>query len=150
MLTVVRRMFADTDHANPEVRADLLHWGEWITTTLSLSGFRLDAVKHYSESFLRAFIAHLDARLGDRRLFFVAEYWRDDLEVLAKYIKRLGGRVSVFDVPLVSNLARLSGEREPDLRTVFRQTLSLHHPHNAVTFVQNHDTASPKTSPLSP
>ena len=132
-------MFADMDFSDPEVRQDVFRWGEWIGRELNLSGLRLDAVKHYSEEFLREFIEHLDHSLG-KNWFFVGEYWRDDLEVLAGYIERMRHRISLFDVPLVSNLARLSLDRKPDLRTVFRKTLAVHHPQNAVTFVQNHDT----------
>lgn len=138
-------MFADIDYSNPEVREDVFRWGEWIGRELKLSGIRLDAVKHYSEDFLRDFIRHLDRTVG-RNWFLVAEYWREDLDVLAGYIKRMGNRISLFDVRLVSNLARLSVARNPDLRTVFQETLALHHPLNAVTFVQNHDTVSRSVS----
>lgn len=132
-------MFANIDYSNPEVREDVFRWGEWIGKELEISGLRLDAVKHYSESFLRDFITHLDKTVG-RDWFLVGEYWRDDLDVLAAYINRMGSRISLFDVPLVSNLARISMAREPDLRKVFAGTLALHYPRNAVTFVQNHDT----------
>lgn len=135
------RMFADVDYSNPEVREDVFRWGEWIGKELKLSGIRFDAVKHYSEDFLRDFIRHLDRTVG-KDWFLVGEYWRDDLDVLARFIKRMGGRISLFDVPLVTNLAQLSVERNPDLRTVLKGTLALHHPMNAVTFVQNHDTVS--------
>jgi alpha-amylase len=134
-------MFADVDYSNPEVREDVFRWGEWIGKELPLSGIRFDAVKHYSEDFLRDFIRHLDRTVG-RNWFLVGEYWRDDLDVLAGYIKRMGNRISLFDVTLVSNLARISMARKPDLRTVFKDTLALHCPRNAVTFVQNHDTVS--------
>jgi alpha-amylase len=133
------RMFADVDYSNPEVRADVFRWGEWIGKELKLSGIRFDAIKHYSEDFLRDFIRHLDRTVG-KNWFLVGEYWRDDLDVLAGYIERMGNRLSLFDVGLVGNLARISSARKPDLRTVFKGTLALHHPTNAVTFVQNHDT----------
>jgi alpha-amylase len=132
-------MFADMDYSNLEVRDDVFRWGEWIGKELKLSGIRFDAVKHYSEDFLRDFIKHLDKTVG-KDWFLVGEYWRDDLDILAGYIKRMGNRLSLFDVGLVGNLARLSMARKPDLRTVFQDTLALHCPHNAVTFVQNHDT----------
>ena len=134
-------MFANVDYSNPEVRADVFRWGEWIGKELGISGLRLDAVKHYSEGFLRDFIRHLDKTVG-RNWFLVGEYWRDDLHTLARYLKRMEYRLSLFDVPLVSNLARISMAVKPDLRTVFHGTLALHHPRNAVTFVQNHDTVS--------
>jgi alpha-amylase len=111
------RMFADVDYSNPQVREDVFRWGEWIGRELKISGIRFDAVKHYSESFLRDFIRHLDRTVG-KDWFLVGEYWREDLEVLAGYIKRMGNRLSLFDVTLVSNLARISMEPKPDLRVV--------------------------------
>ena len=100
---------------------------------------RLDAIKHYSERFLRAWIQHLDASVA-RNWFFVGEYWTSNLKDLSAHLKRFNSRMSLFDVQLVYNLSNLSQSRHGDLRTVFEGTLSKHYPANAVTFVQNHDT----------
>jgi len=137
----VTRMFADLDYSHPDVRKDVFRWGEWLGKELSLAGIRFDAIKHYSEEFLKSFIRHLDQTVGPN-WFFVGEYWRDDLEVLSDFIRRFDNRLSLFDVPLVSNMERISRARHGDLRDVFKGTLALHKPANAVTFVQNHDTVS--------
>lgn len=74
-------MFADVDFSQPEVRDDVLKWGEWIGKELSLGGIRFDAIKHYSEDFLRDFIRHLDQTVGTN-WFLVGEYWRDRKSVV--------------------------------------------------------------------
>ena len=124
-------MFADVDYSQPDVRADVLRWGEWLGNEVKLSGMRLDAIKHYSESFLRMFINHLDASVG-RGWFFVGEYWTAEFGTLASYIARMGGRMSLFDVQLTYNLSQASKARRIDLRRVFDGTLAKHLPKTAV------------------
>lgn len=124
-------MFADVDFSQPEVRDDVFRWGEWIGKELTLGGIRFDAIKHYSEDFLRNFIRHLDQTVG-ANWFLVGEYWRDDLEVLSGYIERMENRMSLFDVKLVGNMARISMARKGDLREILKGTLALHRPANAV------------------
>ncbi|EXJ61117.1 hypothetical protein A1O7_05270 [Cladophialophora yegresii CBS 114405] len=134
-------MFADIDHSHPAVRTDILNWGAWITSRLNLGGMRLDAIKHYSLSFIADFIAHLDsATPHGSKLFYVGEYWDADTDVLEKVIKRFHGRLHLFDVQLVYTFSDFSKGRKHDLRTIFDGTLvSRDHAH-AVTFVANHDT----------
>src|SRR5438034_8949879 len=124
-------MFADIDHKNPEVRADLFHWVEWLSSQLKLGGLRLDAIKHYSGEFLRDFLHHIDQTV-DRGWFIVGEYWRPDSEVLTQYIEYMKNRISLFDVRLVCNFSRLSLNEKSDLRTVFDGSLATSKPQNAV------------------
>lgn len=126
-----RSMFANVDHSHPEVRHDLFHWIQWLASQVPLSGLRLDAIKHYSASFLKDFVRHIDATVG-RDWFLVGEYWREDSEVLAKYIEYMDHRLSLFDVRLVSNFSRLSMCPNADLRSVFDGTLVGRKPANAV------------------
>ncbi len=58
-------MFADLDYMNPEVRDDVKRWGEWIGKEARIKGIRFDAVKHFSENFLKEFIQHLDRTVGE-------------------------------------------------------------------------------------
>lgn len=128
------------DHSQIEVRDDLHVWGEWIVNEVGLSGFRLDAVKHMSQSFLKEWIQHLDEKF-QRRLFFVGEYWRGDLEVLGPVIEKFNGRLHLFDVALAGNMSKMSHDPvAADLRNVFDGTLTKHYPGQAVTFILNHDT----------
>lgn len=123
-------MFADLDHSHPEVRDDIFNWGTWITSTLNLGGMRLDAIKHYSLSFLASFVAHLDQHKKD--LFFVGEYWDSDSKTLQKILKIFHGRLNLFDVKLVYNFSDFSKERRTDLRTVFDDSLVKLQPQHSV------------------
>lgn len=65
-------MFADLDYTNAEVKQDVKRWGEWIGKEVRIKGIRFDAVKHFSEDFLRDFIQHLDQTVG-KGWFLVGE-----------------------------------------------------------------------------
>ncbi|KAI1624366.1 glycoside hydrolase superfamily [Exophiala viscosa] len=125
-------MFADIDHSHPAVRADLFNWGQWITSHLNLGGMRLDAIKHYSLSFLADFLAHLDATSNNKKFFFVGEYWDSDSVVLEKILRKFHGRLNLFDVQLVYNFSDFSKGRREDLRTVFDGSLVQRDPVHAV------------------
>lgn len=92
---------------------------------------RLDAIKHYSLSFLADFLAHLDAT-SLKKLFFVGEYWDADSAALHKIIQRFHGRLNLFDVQLVYNFSDFGKGRKWDLRTVFDGTLIQRDPIHAV------------------
>ena len=124
-------MCSNIDHSNAEVRRDLFHWAEWLGAQLPLAGLRLDAIKHYSASFQRDLLAHVDRTVG-RDWFIVGEYWRADAKVLAGYVEFMNHRLSLFDVPLVESFLRVSNGLEPDLRRVFEGSLASVKPANAV------------------
>jgi alpha-amylase len=123
-------MFADIDHSHPAARSDIFNWGAWISSTLNLSGMRLDAIKHYSLAFLADFIAHLDQTR--KELFFVGEYWDSDSDKLRQIVDLFRGRLHLFDVQLVYNLTDFSKGRRTDLRTVLDGTLVSKDPDHAV------------------
>ncbi|EXJ65846.1 uncharacterized protein A1O5_11087 [Cladophialophora psammophila CBS 110553] len=134
-------MFADLDHSHSAVRSDILNWGAWITSLLNLGGFRLDAIKHYSLSFLADFLSHLDTTTSQgKRLFYVGEYWDSNVFTLESVIKRCHGRLNLFDVQLVYTFSDFSKGRKHDLRTIFDGSLVQRDHGHAVTFVANHDT----------
>ncbi|KAH8599463.1 glycoside hydrolase superfamily [Bisporella sp. PMI_857] len=132
-------MFADLDFDHPEVEKDVIEWGKWLSTELTLKGIRFDAVKHFSEEFLRDFITELDKTHGEG-WFFVGEFWKDSLSDMHKYLERMGKKFSLFDAPLVYNFSQLSKTEGGDLTKVFDDTLVKTVPVNAVTLVMNHDT----------
>lgn len=122
----------DLDHSQEDVRKDLQDWARWIVNEVGISGFRLDAVKHMSQSFLRDWIRQLDSHFQER-LFFVGEYWRGDLNVLGPVIEKFKGRLKLFDVVLAGNLSNVSHNPETaDLRKVFDDSLMKHYPGQAV------------------
>ncbi|KAL4780515.1 glycoside hydrolase superfamily [Aspergillus varians] len=132
-------MFSNLDYSNSEVRDDVLHWGNWITTELPLSGMRLDAAKHYSAEFQKTFIEELRGRLG-KKFFFVGDYWNGDVYELLDYLQQMEHQLSLFDVPLLSRFSAISHTRGADMRQIFQDTLVQKSPEHAVTFVANHDT----------
>lgn len=138
-------MFADVDYGSAEVREDVKHWGKWLVDTLpGLRGIRLDAIKHYSASFQKAFIQevtkHAD-RVGTDQFFFVGEYWLANSKFLSRHIDQtFGGNIHLFDVKLVYNFSDVSKGNIRDLRNVFEGTLCQLQPRKAITFVSNHDT----------
>jgi len=124
-------MCADVDHSHPDVRRDLFRWVEWLGSQFQLGGLRLDAIKHYSASFQRDLIKHIDETAG-RGWLMVGEYWRADAKVLSGYIEYMNNRLSLFDVPLVESFSRISRGIEPDIRKIFDGSLAVIKPANAV------------------
>jgi alpha-amylase len=124
-------MFADLDYAHPEVEADVLNWGLWLSKQITLKGIRFDAVKHFSEDFLRKFITSMDETHGEG-WFFVGEFWKDSLDDMSRYLERMGKKFSLFDAPLVYNFSQMSKTEDADLRKVFDNTLVAIEPVNSV------------------
>ena len=124
-------MGSDLDYSHPEVVEDVINWGAWLGSTIPLKGIRFDAVKHYSEDFLRKFVKSLDEKFGEG-WFFVGEFWKDDLSDLREYLGRMNHKFSVFDTPLVYNFSEISMGDGADLRKVFDGTLAQTDPINAV------------------
>ncbi|KAK9450935.1 glycoside hydrolase superfamily, partial [Limtongia smithiae] len=133
-------MFADIDHAHPEVKEDINRWGLWVSKELSLRGMRFDAVKHFSEVYLGEFINHLKEH-SNKDFFFVGEFWKDSLEDMLKYLDRMKtDKFSLFDAPLVYNFSEASRTEAYDLSKIFDGSLVQARPVNSVTLVMNHDT----------
>ncbi len=133
-------MGCDIDFQDPEVRAEIEAWGRWYLDTTGVAGFRLDAIKHISAWFFPEWHDALERHVG-RDLFMVGEYWADNLAALLWYIDDVGGRLTVFDVPLHFNFHRAGkGGWAYDLRHILDGTLMQSRPSHAVTFVDNHDS----------
>lgn len=133
-------MGCDVDVNHPEVKSDLLHWGEWMLDDFGIDGFRLDAIKHINGDFFHDWLDALEKKLG-RTIFAVGEYWTTDINTLNWYIANTEGRLSLFDVALHFNFAAAGKQgRDYDLRKIFDGTLVQRIPILAVTFVDNHDT----------
>jgi alpha-amylase len=127
------------DYSDSDLRAEVKRWGSWIVQELGLSGFRLDAVKHFSQGFTNEWIAAVNAGCG-QRLFYIGEHWTNNAKSLVRWLDSAPSDFHLFDVPLLYNLARTSWSKTPDLRELFRGTLVGLRPKNAVTLVMNHDT----------
>jgi alpha-amylase len=133
-------MGCDLDCQNSDVRDELIRWGKWYLDTTGVDGFRLDAIKHIAAWFFPEWHDALEKHAG-KELFMVGEYWANSLPALHWYIDDVGGRMTVFDVPLHFNFytAGHLGSRY-DLRLILDNTLVKDRPSHAVTFVDNHDS----------
>ena len=133
------RLCNNLDLSHPEVRSDAQQWAKWVAQQVDLGGFRLDAAKHMSQSFMKDFVKSVRESFG-RDWMLVGEYAvEDDVKVLVDYLKKMNGSMSLFDFPLVRNLTGIANHDDADLRFVFGDTLCEKLPNNAVSFVGNHD-----------
>lgn len=124
-------MFADLEHSNPEVCADLLHWGSWITNLLSISGMRLDAAKHFSTRFQKKFIQHVREN-ANPDFFVIGEYWTPNISDILDYLEKLDYQAMAYDVPLLKKFSTISHTPRADLRTILDDTLVQSRPSHAV------------------
>lgn len=131
-------MGADVDMGSDKVVEELHRWGRWFVDETGVDGFRLDAVKHISAGFYRDWLPAMRAYTG-RELYAVGEYWHSQVEPLLNYLDQVNGCMNLFDVPLHLHLREASCRRM-DMSKLFEGTLVGTRPHQAVTFVDNHDT----------
>jgi alpha-amylase len=133
-------MGCDLDFQSQEVRDEIIRWGKWYLDTTGVDGFRLDAIKHIAAWFFPQWLDQMESHAG-KDLFVVGEYWMPDINVLNWYINAVGGRMSVFDVPLHYNFHYASkAGGNYDMRRIFDGTLMQQNPAYALTFVENHDS----------
>ena len=133
-------MGADIDMYQPDVREELLRWGEWYVQTTGIDGFRLDAVKHIPASFYVDWLNHMREHFK-REMFAVGEYWSGNLQEIEAYIDKIDGAMRLFDAPLHFNFQAASQQgRDYDLTKIFDGTLVKTNPLMAVTLVDNHDS----------
>ena len=133
-------MFADIDHAHPEVKEELLNWIYWFIDELNIDGIRFDAVKHIDDEFLEMFAEKIHERKG-KDFYLLGEYWDYSIENKEKFMKNTRFQMDLFDVALHFNLFSLSKNPEDfDLRKVFDGTVTKVNPPMSVTFVDNHDS----------
>ncbi|GKT95642.1 glycoside hydrolase family 13 protein (alpha amylase) [Colletotrichum tofieldiae] len=132
-------MLENLDYTNPDVVKEQHQCGRWIVEELGLRGFRVDAVQHISWNFINEW-ASLLRKKGRQELMFIGEFWHGDVRVLTNWLDHMHSFFSLYDVPLMYHIARLSWHEDTDLREVFKNTLVEQRPNNAVTFIRNHDT----------
>ena len=133
-------MSADIDYHNPAVVEEIKHWALWFVAALNLDGFRMDAVKHISQHFIKLLIEHVEQNLK-RDFFVVGEYWNSDEVRLNRFIDASNQEIQLFDVSLHYRLAEAGHKgRDYDLTHLFDDTLVATNPFRAVTFVDNHDS----------
>lgn len=124
-------MLENLDYTNPDVVREQTQWGRWIVDELGLRGFRVDAVQHISSNFVNEWARYLK-KTSRQDLMFVGEFWHGDVRVLTGWLDHMHPFFSLYDVPLMYHLARLSWHEDQDLREVFKNTLVEQRPNNAV------------------
>ncbi len=133
-------MGCNLDMNNPDVKAELVHWGKWFLDTTDVDGFRFDAVKHVKSGFFIEWLNEM-RKYSDKNLFSVGEYWSNDIGALKQFIDETDRKIMLFDAGLHYNFARAGKEGQSfDLQQIFDNTLVKEMPAMAVTLVSNHDT----------
>ncbi|NLL50335.1 MAG: alpha-amylase [Eubacteriaceae bacterium] len=132
-------MFADIDHRHPEVVEELFAWSDWFYNETKVNGYRLDALKHINDFFMRDFARH--SRKGKEDFYIFGEYWAADGDMVRNYAKQTEYEIDLLDVALHFNFYHASQQNEHyDLRRLFDNSLVQRRPTMAVTFVDNHDS----------
>ena len=133
-------MGCDVDYQNRAVREELIQWGKWYLDTTGVDGFRLDAIKHISAWFFPEWIAAMEEHVG-HPLFFVGEYWINELTPLQRYLQQTNHQMAIFDVPLhyTFHQASRAGNRF-EMWHLLNNSFTQAAPTHAVTFVENHDS----------
>lgn len=133
-------MGADVDVQSPEVREELLRWGRWYLDFTGVDGFRMDAVKHISASFMRDWLGEMRAHRNSP-LPAVGEYWSGNVNDLLEYLNQVDNCMSLFDVPLHFNIRDMSyADGNYNMASILNNTLLQRRPGQAITFIDNHDS----------
>lgn len=133
-------MFADIDHAHPEVREEIFSWVDWFIDETDVDGFRYDALKHISDEFIQELSSHIMDKKDDD-FYLIGEYWQYDKDQIDGYLDNTDWEVDLFDVPLHFHMEEASKSGGSyDMSKIFDGTIVKDHPMEAVTFVDNHDS----------
>lgn len=132
-------MYANIDHAHPEVKEELIKWMHWFIETLNIDGVRLDAVKHIDHNFMESLVDSINDAYG-KEFYVLGEYWDQRKEQKQAYLEETEYKIDLFDVGLHYHFHQASVDEDYDLRHLFDDTLIEEHPTLAVTFVDNHDS----------
>ncbi len=133
-------MFADIDHAHPDVREEIFAWSDWFIKELKLDGLRFDAVKHIDASFMEEFTNYLHETHGDD-FYLLGEYWDANMDIKERYMQVTKYQMDLFDVSLHFKFYEAAQNSDGfDLREIFENTITSENPPMSVTFVDNHDS----------
>ncbi len=119
-------------------RDGMVAFGDWLTRSLDLQGYRVDDTKGMAVAFVRDWMT---ARSMAGR-FCVSEYFDGDPGALTWWAHQsgMGGRSAVFDFPLHFALQAMCDDGGFDMTGMNGAGYAARDPLNAVTFVDNPDT----------
>jgi len=136
----------DLAQENPAVRAHLIAEGQRWIEQATPAGFRLDAVRHVPEDFVRAYIDAMQQRAGPDFVLMGEVF--DGNPVAVADAARATGLTHTFDFPLhYALIEAICGDG--DLRkpaSVLSADRDYPADHTHLTFVDNHDTARIRTA----
>jgi alpha-amylase len=131
-------MGEDIDYENTNVIDEMKEWGSWVINEIGFDGFRMDAIKHVRNEFVKEWVNHVKETSKKSNIMFIGEAWIGDTTGLKNYLSAVGNSISVFDFPLRGDFVSLSGGGK-DLRN-WGGVVNSDKSANAITFVDNHDT----------
>ncbi|KAF2259729.1 thermostable alpha-amylase [Lojkania enalia] len=149
-------MFSNLNYESAELRADVINWGaNFLPSTLpALSGYRIDAARHFDTNFLLCFLAAIRRAHPNRSWTMIAEYWHGSSAQLQQYLRKFprNHHIHVYDAPLLyafhhasSHLYGKPRAIPTDLRLLLKDTIISTVPDSAVTLVSSHDTQPGQT-----
>ncbi len=136
----------DIDHTKKYVRESVINWLGWLKSSSGYSGWRYDYARGIAPKYFRIY------NEATSPVFSVAEIW-DDLDIsnpdshrqaLCDWMNSAGGEIKVFDFTTKGVLQyALRNNQYWRLRDKYGSPSGLigWWPGNAVTFIDNHDTA---------
>jgi alpha-amylase len=116
----------------------MIGFGDWMTRSLDVQGFRVDDVKGMAVAFVREWMT--SAAMASR--FCVSEYFDGNPGNLDgwAHASAMQGRSAVFDFPLHWALQSMCDDSGFDMRGMQGRAYASRDPFGAVTFVDNPDT----------
>ena len=113
-------------------------FGDWLTRSLDIQGYRVDDTKGMAVSFVREWMTTDAMAKG----FCVSEYFDGSPDALAWWThgSGMGGRSAVFDFTLHWAMQKMCDDSGFDMRSMNGAGYAARDPFNAVTFVDNPDT----------
>jgi alpha-amylase len=129
-------MGCEIRYLDPNNRDEMIRWGKWLTSTLHLDGYRLDATRHIHTPFINQWLDEVK-----QTRFAVSEAAFYQVDELRDYANRTGRRTSLFDFPLHKVFAEtLNPNGSGDLRRLRFAGFTEVDGVLSVPFVDNHDT----------
>ena len=119
-------------------RNGMVAFGDWLTRSLDIQGYRVDDTKGMAVAFVRDWMTARS--MGSR--FCVSEYFDGDPASLEWWAhdSGMGGRSAVFDFTLHFALQSMCDDGNFDMTRMDGAGYAARDPFNAVTFVDNPDT----------
>ena len=116
----------------------MVAFGEWLTRSLDVQGYRVDDTKGMAVSFVHEWMT--SGAMSNR--FCVSEYFDGNPSTLNWWVHDSGmaGRSAVFDFTLHWALQKMCDDGGYDMRNLNGAGYCARDPFNAVTFVDNPDT----------